>query len=26
LVTIQISREQVLDWLSEVPDPEIPVL
>jgi len=26
LVTVDISREQVLDWLSEVPDPEIPVL
>lgn len=26
MVTTGISREQVLDWLSEVPDPEIPVL
>jgi ring-1,2-phenylacetyl-CoA epoxidase subunit PaaD len=26
LVTIAISKEQVLDWLSEVADPEIPVL
>jgi len=26
LVAIGVSREQVLDWLSEVPDPEIPVL
>jgi len=26
LVAIGISREQVLNWLSEVPDPEIPVL
>jgi ring-1,2-phenylacetyl-CoA epoxidase subunit PaaD len=26
LVTPDLSREQVLDWLSTVPDPEIPVL
>ena len=26
MVTIAISKEQVLDWLSEVADPEIPVL
>jgi len=26
LVALAVSREQVLDWLSEVPDPEIPVL
>lgn len=26
MVAANISREQVLDWLSEVPDPEIPVL
>lgn len=26
MVTIDLSREQVLDWLSEVADPEIPVL
>jgi ring-1,2-phenylacetyl-CoA epoxidase subunit PaaD len=26
LVTLAVSREQVLDWLSVVPDPEIPVL
>jgi ring-1,2-phenylacetyl-CoA epoxidase subunit PaaD len=26
LVALQISSEQVFDWLSEVPDPEIPVL
>jgi len=26
LVELAISREQVFDWLSEVPDPEIPVL
>ncbi len=26
MVTAGISREQVLDWLSEVPDPEIPAL
>ena len=26
MVALGISREQVLDWLSEVPDPEIPVL
>lgn len=26
MVAIDISREQILDWLSEVPDPEIPVL
>ncbi len=26
MVAPAISREQVLDWLSEVPDPEIPVL
>jgi len=26
LVTTSVSREQVLEWLSEVPDPEIPVL
>ncbi|MDH3611705.1 MAG: phenylacetate-CoA oxygenase subunit PaaJ [Gammaproteobacteria bacterium] len=26
MVAIGISREQVLDWLSVVPDPEIPVL
>ena len=26
MVAIHISREQVLDWLSEIPDPEIPVL
>lgn len=26
MVESGISREQVLDWLSEVPDPEIPVL
>ena len=26
MVAVAVSREQVLDWLSEVPDPEIPVL
>lgn len=26
MVTLAVSREQVLDWLSTVPDPEIPVL
>ena len=26
MVTVDVSREQVLDWLSEVADPEIPVL
>ena len=26
MVTTAVSREQVLDWLSEVADPEIPVL
>ncbi len=26
MVALAVSREQVLDWLSEVPDPEIPVL
>ena len=26
MVELAISREQVLDWLKEVPDPEIPVL
>lgn len=26
MVTLALSREQVLDWLSAVPDPEIPVL
>ena len=26
MVTIALSREQVLEWLSEVADPEIPVL
>jgi ring-1,2-phenylacetyl-CoA epoxidase subunit PaaD len=26
LVALAVSREQVLDWLSAVPDPEIPVL
>lgn len=26
MVTTDISREQVLDWLQEIPDPEIPVL
>ena len=26
MVTSTITREQVLEWLSEVPDPEIPVL
>ena len=26
LVSANISRDQVLEWLSEVPDPEIPVL
>ena len=26
MVALQISSEQVFDWLSEVPDPEIPVL
>ncbi len=26
MVAVKISREQVLEWLSDVPDPEIPVL
>lgn len=26
MVILQISREQVLEWVSEIPDPEIPVL
>ncbi len=26
MVAVDISREQVLEWLHEVPDPEIPVL
>ena len=26
MVALDISREQVLEWLNEVPDPEIPVL
>ncbi len=26
MVVADLSREQVLDWLSQVPDPEIPVL
>ena len=26
MVAIHISREQVLEWVSQVPDPEIPVL
>ena len=26
MVALAVSREQVLSWLSEVPDPEIPVL
>ena len=26
MVTSPVSREQVLEWLSEIPDPEIPVL
>jgi len=26
LVTLAVSREQVMSWLSAVPDPEIPVL
>lgn len=26
MVAVKISREQVLEWLSDIPDPEIPVL
>jgi len=26
LVTVNVSRDQVLEWLSKVPDPEVPVL
>ena len=26
MVTVNVSRDQVLEWLSKVPDPEVPVL
>ena len=26
MVTANVSRDQVLEWLSKVPDPEVPVL